>query len=113
MEAVRRLNGKDFIVDLPVRDLTDEDMLRIMSNENVAHAAPRTEAQIDTILAVKKFLETGVQTVDTRDKTGRGGDHRSKEAGPVQISHFLGDTNWSKTKVADLFKLDFGLTDDI
>jgi|GEM_PF-3999375 len=56
--------------------------------------------QVDTVLAVRKFLK--VQLSDNQKYSGRGGDHRSKEAGPVQISHFLGDTNWSKTKVESI-----------
>ena len=57
---------KDFIVDLPVRDLADEDMQRIMSNENVESLEESTVYQVDTVLAVKKYLE-GVRWLDTFD----------------------------------------------
>ncbi len=71
--------------------------------------------QIDTVLAVKRYLESGVQPLDTSEnKRGQKRiDKLYQGIGARQISAFLGEANWSKSKVADLLKLNNHLDHEI
>ncbi|MCH8068494.1 MAG: hypothetical protein IID16_04365 [Candidatus Marinimicrobia bacterium] len=82
---------------------TSENMLKILANENVETEEDRTQYQIDTVVAVKRYL------LENRPSGGRFSEsekptHKS-EAGAREISDFLGTKNWSKSRVANLLKL--------
>jgi len=124
LEAVKRQLGEDYEVDIPVKDLNDDDMLRIMAEENNAvyiEGGKANIAGIDaTMLQVWEHLKIThpLQRVRSKGKTGatdillfkgllappsNGEDryHQSKIA--KQIQNWLG-SNWSEQNIAESLK---------
>jgi len=81
--AIKEELGKDTTIDIPVRDLSDEDMLRIMANENMDEWATDWRVIMETVRQTQEFL---------RDKKGK------KKIGAPTISKFLG-RNWPESKI--------------
>ena len=92
--ALKEELGKDATVDIPVRDLSDEDMLRIMANENMEQWGADWRVIVETIKQAKKFLENNV----TIAKKYGGYKREHSALGERVISAFLGK-NWPKTKI--------------
>jgi len=93
--AIKEELGKDTIVDIPVRDLSDEDMLRIMANENMDEWATDWRIIVETVGQAKKFLEEHIEVAK------KYGDYRrgvNEGIGRIVIERFLG-ANWSAGKI--------------
>lgn len=100
--------GRDHIVDIPCRDLSDEDMLRILANENSQQNEDYAIYQIDTVLTAKRWI------AENRPRNGQSSKQSHKdEVGSREISDFLGEKNWSKSKVAELLKIQRDLHPDL
>lgn len=99
LEAAKQELGKDYVVDIPVKSLTDEMMVRILGNENAMQNEEYAIYQVDQVLLAKKWLEGTVQPVDSSKPTHK------QEVGVREISAFLGEKNWSKSKVAEYLHL--------
>jgi len=109
LAAAKEILGNNHTVDIPCRNFSDEKMLRIMANENSFQNEEYVIYQIDTVVATKKWLE---RCPPSGHRTGRG-DRGLQGIGSRQISEFLGEKNWSKTKIADLIKMHTNLHPDI
>ena len=90
--AIKEELGEDTVVDIPVRDLSDEDMLRIMANENMQEWATDWRVIVETVRAAKKFLEEHPEIIE------KMGIKNYPVIGAIPISEFLG-RNWKKTRV--------------
>jgi ParB-like chromosome segregation protein Spo0J len=104
IEAAKQLLGKDYVVDIPCKNLSDEAMLRILGNENNFQNEELVIYQIDQVLATKEFLEKNPQ-ISKQWKSEQSDGHGQKPGDVISISKFLGEQNWSKSKVADLLKM--------
>jgi len=97
--AIREELGEDTVVDIPVRDLSDENMLKIMANENMREWSTDLRVVMETVRAAKKFLEEHPEIIaQYRDPRG------SQELGASVISRFLG-RNWSKARVEGILRM--------
>lgn len=100
LEAARQVLGDDYSVDIPVKDLSDEKMLRILGNENCMQNEEYAIYQVDQVLATKRFLEKRLCPA-----VGHIGKKEAQGIGVRQISEFLGEKNWSKSKVSSYISL--------
>jgi len=91
LAALRKAQGLDEIVDIPVKDLDDATMLKIMANENMDEWNMRPGVIEETVQATKKFLD---EHPEEREKIG--GQSPKREASV--IAEFLG---WPWTRVKD------------
>ena len=93
--AIKEELGEEAIVDIPVRHLSDEDMLRIMANENMEHWATDWRVIVETVRQAKQYLEKHKEIAKKYGGFRRGYTWIGKDV----ISRFLGQ-NWSETMVA-------------
>lgn len=98
--AIKEELGEETVVDIPVRNLSDEDMLRIMANENMQEWSTDWRVIRETILQAKKFL---MSHLEIAEKYGNLSQVRG-EIGDEIISNFLGK-NWSKSSVNRALRL--------
>jgi hypothetical protein len=101
LKALQELYGEDsdFEVDIPVKDLSDAMMIKIMANENMDDWKTDPAVLDETVKAAKRFLEY------TPDEAANNGDLTSKSGvptgtfsiGKVIIAKFL---NWPEMRVA-------------
>ena len=104
--AVELFTGKHE-VSVQVEDYTDEQMAIAMADENAGDETA-LEAQCDTVIMVQEKLQDGTfkcRGISAHDgqKIGRGRPH---ECGSEHcISAFLGDKNWSRSKVNRLLTI--------
>ena len=98
LEAAKQVFGKEFEIDIPCKKIDDASMLRILGNENNSQNSELGVYQIDQVVITKKFLESHVQPLDKP----RNQYERDGIIGSRQISMFLGEKNWSKSKVHSL-----------
>jgi hypothetical protein len=94
-------------VSVQIEDYTDEQMLIALADENAGGEAT-IRAQIDTVNLAKRYLEanpTACKVVPSHGGTklssrGRDGEGASHEHGSLNcIVAFLGESNWSRSKV--------------
>ena len=104
IEAAKQILGENYEADIPCKDLSDESMLRILGNENTVANQSLTIYQIDQVKITQKFLAEHPQ-ISSGWKSGQDKGHGQKPDDAVSISKFLGEKNWSKSKVADLLRL--------
>jgi len=119
--ALRKIRGTNAEVTLPMQELTDEDMLKIMAEENYNEFGLTPRQIIETVRAARKFLvnhkDILVSFIEKRDlqdwkppKTGtcltkkQEAERRADIAitqgiGAPIISQWLGK-NWNQTKVS-------------
>lgn len=91
--AIKEELGDDKEVDIPVRNLSDENMLKIMANENMQEWSTDWRIIVETVRQTKKFLETHLEIVEQyKDMTKR------RDIGEGTISRFLGK-NWSNAMI--------------
>ncbi len=100
VEAAIQVLGASYTIDVPCEKLSDEAMLRILGNENSMQNEEYAIYQVDQVLATQKFLKEN-PSLSTGKKSGHGAQPDSAPA----ISKFLGEKNWSLSKVASLLKL--------
>ena len=103
--ALEQLYAPDHEIDIPVKQLDDATMLRILAHENYDSWGATPKIIDETIRVARKFLKEHPECVKTKKPKSHsravspGGDRiyrRSPEA--FQISEFLGD-NWGEKKV--------------
>ena len=66
LQALKELEIKE--VDIPVRDIDDSTMIRIMANENMDEWQSNTAVMLETVLTAKEFLESELAKYETWDK---------------------------------------------
>ena len=109
LAALRELEVEN--VDVPVRELDDATMLRIMASENLEGWGTNPAVAIETVLATKEFLDGELakcETWATSDKSIRGlfDSQRAYETakgmgvGRETIQKFLGG-NWKQSVIAE------------
>ena len=99
LQALKNINGEDLEIEVSVKDYSDDDMIKIMANENDA-AYNATPANVDeSVKAVRDYLESNPEA---RRKVLSSGDSKDKRArlGAPMISKYLGG-NFNQTKVQD------------
>ena len=57
LEAAKQVLGGNHEIDIPVKELTDEMMVRILGNENCMQNEEYAIYQVDQVLLAKKWLE--------------------------------------------------------
>ena len=92
--AIKEELGKDTAIDIPVRKLSDEDMLKIMANENMEQWTTDWRVIVETVKQTRKFLEEHSEIAKKLGAYTRG----KREVGRIVISKFLG-ANWSPAKI--------------
>jgi len=116
--VLRKLFKPDDYVDIPVKELDDSTMIRIMANENISEWDTSVQIINETIKVTKKFLEEHPEIVKGLIKEGAYHwadiNKLSKQLiGSPIISRFLGG-NWTITRVRlALERLGFGKRKDI
>lgn len=128
LQAIKELGLEE--IDVPVKDIGDAMMLKIMANENLEAYSPTTSMVVETVEAAKDFIDNELAKYETweeckekssifrglfesiagDDKNPRAvfGMTRGKGAGIQTICAFLGG-NWKKWMVEDALKI---LNDD-
>ena len=94
LEAAKQVLGGNHEIDIPVKELTDEMMVRILGNENCMQNEEYAIYQVDQVLLAKKWLEE-----NRKDTLQSSKQSHKNEIGSRQISEFLGVKNWSASKV--------------
>jgi len=104
LEAAKQVLGGNHEIDIPVKELTDEMMVRILGNENCMQNEEYAIYQVDQVLLAKKWLE-GSATDNVQLRQGKRTDLGDKHINAEQISKFLGEKNWSPTKVKEYLRI--------
>jgi ParB-like chromosome segregation protein Spo0J len=92
---------RDGTVDIPVRPLTDEQMLKIMANENGEEWGGQTSADLETIRTVRQYL---VDHPEVADAIGKFKYSPTGLPGAITIAKFLGGI-WTVDKVNAVLEL--------
>jgi len=100
LEAAKQVLGGNHEIDIPVKELTDEMMVRILGNENCMQNEEYAIYQVDQVLLAKKWLEE-----NRRNNIQSSKQSHKDEIGSRQISEFLGVKNWHFTKVAEYLRI--------
>jgi len=94
LAALKQVKNPTDEIDIPVKELSDALMIKIMANENNNDWGTNIIVTDETVRVTSQFLEGHPDEVKTA-QPGRGRDyHNSPEA--FKISEFL---NWSEAKV--------------
>jgi len=96
--VLKKLFKLDDYVDIPVKELDDPTMIRIMANENMNEWDTNVQIINETVRVTKKFLfsrEHG-NLIKIKNPKAKIDYHHSKEA--FQISEFLG-SNWTEYRI--------------
>lgn len=118
LAAALELYGPEYEVSVQVEPYTDEQMLIALADEN-AGGEESVEAQVDVIRIARNHLrkhpEACKQQVSgNRTAVKKHGHEQECQHGSVRcLLAFLGEKNWSKTKVADLAVIADGLDIDL
>jgi ParB-like nuclease family protein len=112
LEALKELKVKE--IDIPIRDLTDETMLKMMANENMEEWGASAVVEQETIRAtVQAFADGKIKLPKVAPKDMRGGGYRvapnfgvSRETSKIDgnaytaetLAKFLGEP-WTVPKV--------------
>ena len=105
--VLRKLFKPTDFVDIPVKEVTDSDMLRIMANENYDAWGSNVAVIDETVKAARDFLLKHPEIVKDielslnqfRDSYHRGGGHIKYDISARVISEFLGEKMWYVVKV--------------
>lgn len=89
--ALQKIFKEDDFVDIPIKPLSDANMLKIMANENMDEWKTNPAVIDETVKAAKKFLEGHPEE---KEKLGQA---KSVTVGADLISRFLG---WKRFKVS-------------
>lgn len=93
--AIQKILGMDEIIDVPIKDIGDENMLRIMANENDSTWGLNVRVDDETVRVAKKFLEKNLEIAKKYIYGLEKGGRISPDGhiGSKIISRFLGK-NW-------------------
>jgi ParB-like chromosome segregation protein Spo0J len=61
LKALQEVYSPDYMVEVPIKDLSDELMLKIMANENMEEWQSSVAVIDETVRAVRGFLSRGTQ----------------------------------------------------
>jgi len=92
LAAIREVMKPTDEVDIPVKELTDALMLKIMANENMDDWKATPQVIDETVRVTKRFLEEHPEEIQLRPHGYTDGD-----IGKVIISKFLG---WPESRVS-------------
>lgn len=111
--VLKKLFKSDDYVDIPVRELDDSTMIRIMANENDENWGTNPTIIDETIKVVRKYLKSQYQIFDIDRRKGTGGKPTKAFKGlPLpeigkyrtiiawQMSQWLGG-NWSEYRISE------------
>jgi len=115
LEALKKALGESAEVDIPIHDLSDDTMLRIMAEENNDLYAISISVVDETIRQVKKYLENGhplkMMTIPSLSHSGQTAPFKAFSGLPIpkkadrrcsiialQIADWLGK-NWSAIRI--------------
>jgi hypothetical protein len=109
LEALRRIGQTE--VDIPVRDIDDSTMIRIMANENMDEWQSNTSVMLETVLTAKEYLEGELAKYESWEEcpnsfikalfTGTKGYFihcKNEGVGQTTILKFLG-ANWKQWQI--------------
>jgi len=100
LESAKQVKGGNFEIDIPCQDFTDEQMVRMLANENSMQNEEYAIYQVDTVVMTQNYLK------EFRPQRERKSNGRPPEIGSIEhISEFLGEKNWQKTKVAQYLRM--------
>lgn len=112
LEALRALGRKE--IDIPVKDIDDAMMLKIMANENMDSWKSNPAVIMETVSAAKEFIDSKLSKADSFDalngniKGLTDEEHfhqlKSKGAGQKTILKFLG-ANWKQWMIQDALSI--------
>lgn len=114
IEAARLELGPDHILDTPVLDLTDHQMIQMMAMENALGETESVEAQVDVVRLARNHLRAHPEACVWEKNTRAGcarvfpkGALLKHEHGSLDcIAAFLGEGSWGKTKIKELLQFD-------
>jgi len=110
LEALRRIYGDDHFINIPVKEITDADMIRIMADENVTIYEHDPKVITETVRVAKTFLEDNPGEIEKLIvSTSHDVPRRTQRAindgvGTELIIRFLGG-NWSERKVLGALRI--------
>jgi len=91
--ALQRLFKPDYVVDIPVKDLDDSTMIRVMANENDESWAITPGIIDETVRVTKEFLEK-------HPEIKKNFPYVKEKVGARFVSEFLGG-NWNLDRVKE------------
>jgi len=94
--ALQKLFKPDDYVDIPVKELDDPTMIRIMANENDESWGTSPTIVDETVRVVREYLIKHIEVIKTKNPVHGQDCFYSKEA--FQISEFL-NGNWIESRV--------------
>ena len=111
LEALKKVFNPTDEVDIPVKDLDDVTMLRIMANENMEQWGSNNAVIIETIKAVRNFLDAELAKYETWElfnesikqlfeSEAQYRNTKSKGVGQTTIKKFMGD-HWPQWKIQE------------
>ena len=105
LDVLRKMFDQEHEFDLPVKDLADAMMLKIMANENMEEWGASARVIDETVRVTKKFLEENpgeakflAESDEHRHRIAASGSRDQLEVGRRLISRFLGK-GWPEPKV--------------
>lgn len=98
VESAKQVLGKDYVVDIPILELSDEQMVRMLANENSMQNEEFAIYQVDTVVMARDFLQSDDSVVSSK-KTHK------ETIGAREIAKFLGEKNWSHDKVQQYLRM--------
>lgn len=100
VESAKQVLGDKYVIDIPILKLSDEQMVRMLANENSMQNEEYAIYQVDTVVMAQNYLK------EFRPQRERKSTGRPPEVGSVEhISEFLGEKNWQKTKVSQYLRM--------
>lgn len=88
--AFKRKYGKKALMNLVIRDLSDEDMLRVMADENANEYGHSAEVEQETIRAVVQAYADGKIELEKPKPMGKGGFKAVRMAPKFAVIKFKG-----------------------
>jgi hypothetical protein len=110
LAAAIELYGSNYEVSVQVEPYTDAQMLIALADENTG-SEESVAAQVDVIRLARSYLRNypaacKQQVSDCRTPVQKHGHEQECQHGSVRcLLAFLGEVNWSKTKIADLVRI--------
>jgi len=96
--VLQKLFKPDDYIDIPIRELDDSMMIRIMANENDESWGTSPKIIDETVRVTKKYLEEHPEITATLSPMGERVRQPNYPIGAKIISEFLGG-NWNETRV--------------
>lgn len=97
LAAIREVMNPIDEIDIPVKELSDALMIKIMANENMDEWKTTPQVIDETVRVTKKFLEEHPEEVK---KIWNGDAPMGASVGRSIISRFLGGKAWSEDRVS-------------